>query len=85
LLFFVVYLRVGIRRNKMPTLRDWEDYIELEEELNLEEARKKVHQKQTTDGKKGWDNSEIKSNKKGHKNNVKRDKKNSWCNHPTRI
>ena len=45
----------------MPTLRDWEDYIELEEELNLEEARKKVHQKQTTDGKKGWDNSEIKS------------------------
>ena len=46
----------------MPTLRDWEDYIELEEELNLEE-----------------------SNKKGHKNNVKRDKKNSWSNHPTRI
>jgi len=70
----------------MPTVKDWEEYIDMEEELNLEDARKKVHQKQKSNGKQKLNQSELKINKKGYKQNGKqRDKKNSWSNHPSRI
>ena len=70
----------------MLTVRDWEDYIDMEEELHLEEVRKKFHQKKKSHDKQEWDKLETKTNKKGYKKNGKqRDKKNSWTNHPNRI
>ena len=29
----------------MPTLRDWEDYVDMEEQYDIEETRKKVQHK----------------------------------------
>tara|TARA_Y100000992_G_C21039748_1_gene384373 strand:+ start:203 stop:379 length:177 start_codon:yes stop_codon:yes gene_type:complete len=55
----------------MPTLQNWEDYLEMEEELDIQDTREKVLQKK---------NKSNKPNKKGHQENVKRDKKNSWNN-----
>ena len=39
----------------MPTVRDWEDYIDMEEELHLQETRKKFHQKKKSHNKQTWD------------------------------
>ena len=55
----------------MPTLQNWEDYLEMEEEFDIQDTREKVLQKK---------NKLNKPNKKGHQENVKRDKKNSWNN-----
>jgi len=64
----------------MPTLHNWEEYLDLEEELNIEDTRKKVLQKQKNHSKKKSEGS-----KKGYEKSFKRDKKNSWSNHPNRI
>ena len=70
----------------MPTVRDWEDYVDMEEQYDIEETRKKVQHKQKSHNKQKWDKLETKTNKKGYKKNGKqRDKKNSWTNHPNRI
>ena len=31
----------------MPTLRDWEDYVDMEEQYDIEETRKKVQHKKS--------------------------------------
>ena len=63
----------------MPTVRDWEDYVDMEEQYDIEETRKKVQHKQKSHNKQKWD--KLETNKRGYK----RDKKNSWSNHPKRI
>ena len=65
----------------MPTLRDWEDYVDMEEQYDIEETRKKVQHKKKSHNKQEWDKLENKSNKRGYK----RDKKNSWNNHPNSV
>ena len=45
----------------MPTVRDWEDYIDMEEELHLQETRKKFHQKKKSHNKQTWDKLETKT------------------------
>ena len=55
----------------MPTVKDWEDYIDMEEELHLEETRKKFHQKRKSHSKQQWDKLETKTNKRGFKKNGK--------------
>jgi hypothetical protein len=70
----------------MPTVKDWEEYVDMEEQYDIEESRKKVLHKQKTHTKKEWDNLENKLNRKGYKKNGKqRDKKNSWSNNSKRI
>jgi len=54
----------------MPTVKDWEEYVEMEEQYDMEESRKKVLNKQKTHTKKEWDKLENKSNRKGYKKNV---------------
>ena len=65
----------------MPTLRDWEDYVDMEEQYDIEETRKKFQHKKKSHNKQEWDKLDNKSNKRGYK----RDKKNSWNNHPNRV
>ena len=70
----------------MPTVKDWEEYVEMEEQYDIKESRKKVLHKQKTRTKKEWDNLENKLNRKGYKKDGKqRDKKNSWSNNSKRI
>ena len=44
----------------MPTVKDWEEYVEMEEQYDMEESRKKVLNKQKTHTKKEWDKLENK-------------------------
>ena len=53
----------------MPTVKDWEEYVEMEEQYDMEESRKKVLNKQKTHTKKEWDKLENKLNKKGYEKN----------------
>ena len=53
----------------MPTLQNWEDYLEMEEEFDKQDTREKVLHKK---------NKSNKPNKKGYQENVKRDKKNTF-------
>jgi hypothetical protein len=53
----------------------------MEEQYDIEETRKKVQHKKKSHNKQEWDKLENKSNKRGYK----RDKKNSWNNHPNRV
>ena len=59
----------------MPTVKDWEEYVEMEEQYDMEESRKKVLNKQKTHTKKEWDKLENKSNRKGYKKNVQSKKR----------
>ena len=60
----------------MPTLQNWEDYLEMEEEFDIQDTREKVLHKK---------NKSNKPNKKGDQENVKRDKKNSWNNRSSQL
>ena len=60
----------------MPTLQNWEDYLEMEEEFDIQDTREKVLHKK---------NKSNKPNKKGYRENVKRDKKNSWNNRSSQL
>ena len=53
----------------MPTIKDWKEYVEMEEQFDIEESRKKVLHKQKTHTKKDWDKLESKLNKKGYEKN----------------
>ena len=53
----------------MPTVKDWEEYVEMEEQYDIEESRKKVLHKQKTHTKKEWDKLETKLNRKGYEKN----------------
>ena len=59
----------------MPTVKDWEEYVEMEEQYDMEESRKKVLHKQKTHTKKEWDKLENKLNRKGYKKNVQNKKR----------
>ena len=60
----------------MPTLQNWEDYLEMEEEFDIQDTRENVLHKK---------NKSNKPNKKGYQENVKRDKKNSWNNRSSQL
>ena len=60
----------------MPTLQNWEDYLVMEEEFDIQDTREKVLHKK---------NKSNKPNKKGYQENVKRDKKNSWNNRSSQL
>jgi|TARA_R110001592_G_scaffold265655_3_gene531273 hypothetical protein len=60
----------------MTKIVNWEEYSELEEELEIQETREKILHKK---------NKLNKTEKKGYENNVKRDKKNSWITRLTRV
>ena len=60
----------------MPTLQNWEDYLEMEEEFDIQDTREKVLHKK---------NKSNKPNNKGYQENVKRDKKNSWNNRSSQL
>ena len=60
----------------MPTLQNWEDYLEMEEEFDIQDTREKVLHKK---------NKSNKPNKKGYQENVKRDKKYSWNNRSSQL
>ena len=47
----------------MPTLRDWEDYVDMEEQYDIEETRKKVQHKKKSHNKQEWDKLETKVKK----------------------
>tara|TARA_Y100000593_G_C4220382_1_gene291516 strand:+ start:531 stop:731 length:201 start_codon:yes stop_codon:yes gene_type:complete len=53
----------------MPTVRDWEDYVDMEEKYDIEESRKKVLHRKKSHNKQEWDKLESKLNKKGYKKN----------------
>tara|TARA_R100000008_G_scaffold83586_1_gene69232 strand:+ start:100 stop:300 length:201 start_codon:yes stop_codon:yes gene_type:complete len=53
----------------MPTVRDWEDYVDMEEKYDIEESRKKVLHRKKSYNKQEWDKLESKLNKKGYKKN----------------
>ena len=59
----------------MPTVKDWEEYVDMEEHYDIEESRKKVLYKQKTHTKKEWDKLENKLNSKGYKKNVQNKKR----------
>ena len=59
----------------MPTIKDWKEYVEMEEQFDIEESRKKVLHKQKTHTKKEWDKSEKKLNRKAYKKNVQNKKR----------
>ena len=54
----------------MPTIKDWKEYVEMQEEYDVEESRKKILNKQKTHTKKEWDKLENKLNRKGYEKNV---------------
>ncbi len=66
--FFVVYLTV-IWRLQMPTLKDWKEYVEMEEQYDIEESRKKILHKKKSHTKHEWDKLENKINRKGYEKN----------------
>ena len=57
----------------MTKIINWEEYLDLEEELEIQETREKILHKK---------NKLNKTEKKGYEKNVKRDKKNSWITRP---
>ena len=60
----------------MTKIVNWEEYSNLEEELEIQETREKILHKK---------NKLNKTEDKGYENNVKRDKKNSWITRLTRV
>ena len=54
----------------MPTIKDWKEYVEMEEQLDIEESRKKVlYNKKKSHNKQEWDKLETKLNRKGYEKN----------------
>ena len=49
----------------MPTVKDWEEYVDIEEQYDIEESRKKVlYNKKKSHNKQEWDKLETKLNRK---------------------
>ena len=54
----------------MPTVKDWEEYVDIEEQYDIEESRKKVlYNKKKSHNKQEWDKLETKLNRKGYEKN----------------
>ena len=59
----------------MPTIKDWKEYVEMEEQYDIEESRKKILHKKKSHTKHEWDKLETKLNRKGYEKNVHTKKK----------
>ena len=57
----------------MTKIVNWEEYLDLEEELEIQETREKILHKK---------NKLNKTEKKSYEKNVKREKENSWITRP---